>query len=225
MNQSTEIGALAAALAAAQSRMQHAEKDGSNPHYKSSYATLATVIDAIRPHFSANGLAYSQEPRTERATVETIVGKNESQRLVAVEGMIVTVTTRIMHSSGEWLASECSAVVPSTLPQPIGSAISYLRRYALQSIAGLASADDDGEATRQIATPQERKANLTELRKELARLEFDVEMVEEFCASLGRPFDSLTQSAGERLIYALGSEGNFYLDYVKWLDKKRKEGV
>ena len=53
---------LAAALVKAQAQMQHAELDGSNPHFKSKYATLSAVIDAVKGPLTDNGISYLLMP-------------------------------------------------------------------------------------------------------------------------------------------------------------------
>ena len=126
MEQSTEIGALAEALAKAQGKITGALKDSANPFFKSKYADLASVWDACREQLAANGLAVVQ------------VNGNEAER--------VTVTTTLIHSSGQWVRGSCSAKPAKDDAQGIGSVITYLRRYGLAAIVGVAQVDDDGEA-------------------------------------------------------------------------------
>jgi len=126
MEMSESIGELAAALAKSQAVMRHAPKLGVNPHFKSRYADLAGVIDACREALAANGVAVFQP--------------------VTVEGKTVTVRTVLAHSSGQWMACAMSAEARAAGPQEIGSVVTYLRRYGLAAMAGVASDDDDGEA-------------------------------------------------------------------------------
>lgn len=136
---SSEIGELAKALAAAQGEMTAAAKDASNPHFKSRYATLASVWDAIRGPLSRNGLSVSQVLETPDA------------------GPGVIVRTMLLHSSGQWIASRYVMPIPDKLtPQAVGSAITYARRYALSAIVGIApDDDDDGNAASVTPTRQE----------------------------------------------------------------------
>jgi hypothetical protein len=127
MSRSEQINELAASLAVAQGAMSVAIKDSTNPHFKSRYADLASVIDAVRPHLSANGICFVQEPTTEA-------------------GMVVVETT-LYHKSGQWISSKLSVACKDLSPQPVGSATTYARRYALMAICGIAPAeDDDGES-------------------------------------------------------------------------------
>ena len=126
MKSSELINELANALCNAQGQMGGAVKDSSNPFFKSSYADLTSVIKAIKQPFSNNGLSYTQFPVS-----------NEHG---------VGVSTRLMHVSGQWLEMEYTLPTVKKDPQASGSAITYARRYALQSIAGIPTADDDAES-------------------------------------------------------------------------------
>ena len=138
MNKSDQINHLAAALCKAQAEMGGAVKDAKNPFFKSSYADLTSVIKAIKEPFANNGLSYSQLPVT------------------AEGGGGVGVTTILMHSSGQWLESEFYLPLAKKDPQGGGSAITYARRYALQAIAGIPTADDDAEAAMMRGKPVEK---------------------------------------------------------------------
>ncbi len=126
MDKSEAIDALAVALAKAQAKMRPAVKDSKNPHFGNKYADLASVWDACRDPLTANDLAVVQLPST--------------------DGNIVSVTTTLMHKSGQWISSRASAQMAKTDPQSIGSAITYLRRYGLSAMVGIAPDDDDAEA-------------------------------------------------------------------------------
>ena len=119
--------AISQALVKAQAAMSHAQKDAKNPHFKSAYSSLTSVIDAVRPALSANGLAFIQKLHT-------------ADGGIAVE-------TVLIHESGEEIS--CGTLfVPATKQdaQGFGSAISYGKRYSLQAALGIASEDDDGQA-------------------------------------------------------------------------------
>jgi len=126
MNSSESIKNLAVALVKAQKEMGGAVKDSKNPFFKSNYADLTSVIMAIKEPFSNAGLAYTQFPVSEDGRVGVV--------------------TRLMHESGEWLEHSYTLPTVKNDPQAAGSAITYARRYALQSIAGIPTADDDAES-------------------------------------------------------------------------------
>lgn len=126
MLKSESIAALAAALAKAQAEIENAHKSSVNPHFKSRYADLAEVINTVRPVFSAHGLSITQMP--------------------SFDGGIAHVETLLMHSSGEWISSTASAPVSKQDAQGVGSAITYLRRYSLAAVAGVAQEDDDANS-------------------------------------------------------------------------------
>ena len=200
---SEALGQLAAALAAAQATMGHAAKDGKNPHFKSSYATLASVIEAIREPLNRQGIAYTSLPST--------------------EGLIVSVETRLIHKSGEWLSTTASAVVKDASAQVVGSAQTYLRRYGLQAICGLACEDDDGEATRPKAVtappaPFERDASWDSARAgfcaELGRLGVEYDQIAAYLESLGRARPSaMTTATRASLLKALQPTEAFRLKF------------
>ena len=128
MNKSESIAALAAALAKAQGTMKGAVKDSANPFFKSKYADLASVVEAIRAAFSANGLSY----------VQTVQSSDLDE---------VRVETMILHSSGEWISCGVLALpVSKNDAQGYGSALTYARRYSLSAAVGVAPEDDDGNA-------------------------------------------------------------------------------
>ena len=125
------------ALIKAQSEMGSAVKDSKNPHFRSRYASLAAVIDAVIPVLNANGVGVLQLP--------------------SIEGSEVRLTTILMHSSGQRLSSTVGAPLGKKQDaQAVGSAITYLRRYSLQSIMGLPVEDDDGNAASR-RQPQRRQ--------------------------------------------------------------------
>lgn len=124
--QNPALDQLAAALAKAQGAMKGALKDSENPHFRSRYADLAAVWDACREPLTANGLSVVQCP-----------GR---------DGEEVTVTTMLLHASGQVLSSTLGVRPFKPDAQGIGSAITYLRRYALAAMVGIAPEDDDGEA-------------------------------------------------------------------------------
>jgi len=143
MERSESIAALAAALAKAQGTIQGAIKDTANPFFKSKYADLASVKDAVQIPLSTNGLSYVQ-----------VVHNPEHG---------VGVETVLMHSSGEWLSGGVVFVpVVKADAQGYGSALTYARRYSLSAITGVAPEDDDGNAA--AAAAAAAKAKLAEVK-------------------------------------------------------------
>lgn len=131
---SQSIGKLAGALAKAQGMIRGAVKDSQNPYFKSSYADLASVWDACREALSKCELAVIQTTEPD-------------------EKGIVVVTT-LAHSSGEWMRGKLRVIPAKNDAQAIGSVITYMRRYALAAMVGIAQVDDDGNAaTGKTSTP------------------------------------------------------------------------
>lgn len=128
MNTVTKIEAsLHSAMAAAFGEIEAATKSANNPHFKSKYADIATVIDAVKPALVKHGLFFTQHPEP-------------SERGVCIE-------TMLHHASGESI-SLGKLFVPANKQdaQGFGSALTYARRYALVTAFGVPTEDDDGNA-------------------------------------------------------------------------------
>ena len=111
----------------------HAFEDKRNPHFKNQYASLESVIKTVRTA-SQFGLTFTQE--------------------MDFEGDVTFVRTVMMHSSGDTRVRRTKIVSKDPNdPQKQGSAISYAKRYGLQSIFGLPSDDDDGEIANKDGKP------------------------------------------------------------------------
>lgn len=123
---SETIGELATALAVSQGKMQPAKKSSYNPFTKRNYADLSAVWDAVREPLSNNGLSVMQMP-----------GKIENGR--------VSITTVLIHKTGEYIQSTIFMPTGKGDAQSIGSAITYGRRYALAAMVGVSLEDDDAE--------------------------------------------------------------------------------
>jgi hypothetical protein len=135
MQQSEQINELAAALSKAQGLIQPASKDAENLGFKnaktgkaSKYADLAAVWEACRGPLASNGLSVIQLPADAEA------GR-------------VALTSMLMHSSGQYISATFSMRLMQDTPHGAGSALTYLRRYALAALVGVvADEDDDGNA-------------------------------------------------------------------------------
>jgi len=139
IEQSETIAKLAGALCKAQEEMRGAHMNAKNPHYRSKFADLTSVINAIKPHLCKEGLSFLQT-----------VGTTESGTPV--------VTTQLMHNSGEWIRDSLGIKPLKAGPQAVGSAISYARRYSLAAFVGLPQLDDDAErASRREASEPRKK--------------------------------------------------------------------
>jgi hypothetical protein len=127
MTSSETIGAIAPALIKAQSQMQGIIKEGKNPAFRSKYVTLDSILDTLRPILTSNGLMLTQGS-TPPWGVESI-----------------TVESRIIHTSGEWIST--TVTIPVTKPDAhgLGSALTYGRRYSVSALLAI-SADEDDDA-------------------------------------------------------------------------------
>lgn len=140
MKTSETIDALSKALAAAQGEMENATLNRVNPHFRSKYADLAAIRDAVIPALSKNGLSVTQA-----------TGFDEAGNL--------RLYTRLTHESGQWIES-VFPLKANDNPQAMGSQLTYARRYTLSAISGI-SADEDDDA--EIATRENGKPPSDEL--------------------------------------------------------------
>jgi hypothetical protein len=125
MRTSQTLSAIAPALLKAQKQITFAAKDATNPHFKSKYADLESVIDAVKKPLNENGIIFIQS-----------FSPSDTGKL--------NLTTRLIHESGEWIEDELTMPLQKNDAQGYGSAATYSRRYALAAITGLYQADDDG---------------------------------------------------------------------------------
>lgn len=125
------IASLAKALVAAQAEMKNPGFDSQNPHFRSKFASLAAVRNAVIPIFNKHGIFVTQ------AAFRDPTGSGD-----------VLVTTYLIHESGEWIEYPALGMpVSKGDAQGVASASTYGRRYGLQTAAGVVGdEDDDGEA-------------------------------------------------------------------------------
>lgn len=131
------IEKLQAALAEALPKLEGAKKNSANPHFKSKYADLGSVIEAIRP-VAEHGIWFRQStlPDDNGITVETFyIGHGAS------------ISAGVLHMPAD-----------KRNPQGFGSALTYARRYGLQTAFGLATEDDDGNAASAAPVPAKKAA-------------------------------------------------------------------
>jgi len=129
-----ETDKIFAALAKAQSELKTAEFDSQNPHFRSKYASLKSVMDSILPALNKYGICVIQP--------------------ASFDGENVQVMTRLGHGS-QWISSTMSCPVGNRkTAQAIGSVITYLRRYSIQSMTGSTAGVVDDDGNEASADPQ-----------------------------------------------------------------------
>lgn len=126
MQTSSSIAKIAPDLVKALSELEGAAKNSANPHFRSTYANLAAVVDGSRDILAKHNLAAMQG-----------MGEVNDGRLF--------LTTRILHASGEWVESTSSMPLAKQDPQATLAALTYLRRGSLMALLGMPAVDDDGE--------------------------------------------------------------------------------
>lgn len=131
------------ALAAFQDEATSVKKDEENPFFKSSYASLTTIMKTIRPVLAKHGLYITQLPD------QSSIGEP-------------ALTTILFHpSSGEEIRTTTPLSLVKKDPQAQGSAITYLRRYSLAAILQIViDEDDDGNKASEVSDQYEADSSL-----------------------------------------------------------------
>lgn len=124
-------GKVIAAFCKAQADFASAARDTNNPFFKSKYADLASAWRAVSKALADNGLAVSSE--------------------VVPEGEWIVCTTRLWHSSGEFLDGRWMCKTSKLDSQGVGAVTTYARRMGLFCLLGIVADDDDdgNESARQ----------------------------------------------------------------------------
>jgi hypothetical protein len=143
ITQSPSIATFAAAFAQAQSLVENASKDASNPAFKRDghaikYADLTSVWDACRKALTSAEIGAIQSPG------HVIDGKMHMQ-------------TMLLHKSGEFICGELSIPLGKADAQGYGSAVTYARCYALGAMMGVCPEDDDGNDASQPSQRQDQQ--------------------------------------------------------------------
>ena len=183
---SEQITNLASALLKAQRDIGAATKGAKNPFFKSSYADLGAVIEAIKEPLNRNGITFLQ-------AVDSFPQASDHGDAV--------IDTILLHESGQYLSTRTPifCAKPND-PQAFGSGVTYSKRYALQALLGLPTADDDGEGAmgRQGNgnVSKRSKAKPTEVRAELY-----AKYIEEHASDIAEHF-YLPQDVFDKLLNA-----------------------
>lgn len=136
MNRSESIAALAKALSQAQGKLKNPHFDSTNPHFRSKFASLAAVREAVIPTFAEHGLSLTQWP-------------------CATENGFAGCRTVVTHDSGEWMEETFIIPVDKGNAHGYASAVTYAKRISMQSVAAVVGdEDDDGNAAVETKKPQ-----------------------------------------------------------------------
>jgi hypothetical protein len=135
---SPSLSHFAPAMVQVQLKLRPVIKKSENPHFKSTFANLAAILEEALPVLGDHGFALMQFPTT------------DDRGQLALMSMLI-------HESGQYVSATMPLMVVKQDPQGEGSAISYGRRYAACAILGIRTADDDGEAAVGRARQPERE--------------------------------------------------------------------
>ena len=189
-----KVATLAGAMAKAFAEIEAATKSANNPHFKSKYADLGAVIDAVKPALIKHGLFFTQRshPAENGVSVETV----------------------LHHEGGEEL-SLGTLFVPANKQdaQGFGSALTYARRYGLMTAFGVPAEDDDGNAAARSAPNRVAASNGTKMIADQER-----DLIQTLATSAGKTLQEicqayritslreLTAAQGEKLIERLRAD-------------------
>lgn len=123
MNKSPSIQSLSEALAKAQAELRNPHFDSVNPHFKSKFASLGAVREAVIPTFAKHGLSLTQWPVSENGSAGCI--------------------TLVAHSSGEWIEETFLIPVDKHNAHGYASGVTYAKRISMQSVAAVVGDEDD----------------------------------------------------------------------------------
>lgn len=132
MQKSDSIKEIASAIGNFQKEMTPIDRDAEANYGR--YATLGNILKHIKKPMIDNGLSFSQ----------------------LIDGD--SITTVIMHSSGEWVSSTGNMKLEKQTAQGQGSAITYARRYHLSAALGLDTDEDDDGAAAETQKPAQKVA-------------------------------------------------------------------
>jgi hypothetical protein len=203
MQKSEQLGELFSALSKAQSELKTAIKDSTNPFFKNKYTSLDGCWDACRGPLSSNGL-----------TIVQVMGEESGKPVL---------TTVLGHSSGQFISSTMPLMILKQDPQGLGSALSYVRRYALCAIVGITQGDDDdGEKAMEShrrAPPDISPVSFTSKLLEVANLDEPVAFyrVDEFLAMLSKERNISVPKVMEQALNPANAK-RFINSYEKWYD-------
>lgn len=146
---SDSLKSIAPALVKVQQAMEAVTKSADNPYFKSKYADLNSVLEATKELCNKNGIAIIQLPSSNEVYYEP--GRNGP---ADERASILSLTTRLQHTSGEFIEATAQVPLAKSDPQGFGSAMTYARRYSLQAALALQSEDDDAESAVTHSAPK-----------------------------------------------------------------------
>lgn len=121
---SPELGSIAPALVRAQRKLKNPSKDSVNPHFRNHFAGLGVTVEAAKDACNTEDIAVLAPP------------------VPAPDGYI-GISILLLHKSGEYIEGHGYIPLDRSNAQGAGSAITYARRYYLQSVLGMVGEDDD----------------------------------------------------------------------------------
>lgn len=183
------------------------QKDGKWTKYSYKYLTLAGIIEIIRKPFAKNGLSFLQFPTVKKEGNSTTV----------------IIKTVIAHESGDTIENELS--LPVTIggrisdAQAIGSAITYARRYSLQSLVGISADEEDDDGNSACANTIETKPQV----KQQPKTQQEKQESKQHCCKCGQVIENRPLGNTTYFDYSLKELGGYYCKDCGQARKKEME--
>jgi len=178
------------ALIKAQAEFKAVAFDATNPHFKNKYATLNATQESVRPILAKNELALIQS-----------VYSDENSYYVE---------SRLIHSSGEWIASKIKLLIDRNSMQGLGSATTYAKRYSAQALLGISGDEDDDGNNAEDNKPKYNNSPPPQQKKEFKK----ITTPEDFVINMGSP-DVKGKKLGEIDFHKLEQIGEYLSSEIK----------
>ena len=211
MKTSPDIKDISSSLIKARASMTGAKRNSRNKFFDRTYSDLESVMTAISKPFADNNLGFVQGAEA--------------------NGDRVSVSTRIIHTSGQWIESSTELPPFKGDVQGWGSAFTYAKRYGLQSLVGIPSVDDDGhEAVKQSINLKNKENIKKNIEKKITKI--TKEQVAELSTLIGstqtdlnRFFSFFSGNTGFKITELSELPAEFYLRAKKTLNEKKGRKV
>ena len=205
LKMSPEVDKIFPALVKAQSTFGRAKKDGTNPLFRSNFATLDAVIDAVKEPLYENGLTLLQP----------VVHHPDGIGLISM----------LIHESGQWIQTgpmvfpadiqqdKSGQRIGRTDVQACGSTVAYMRRYSVLALLFLAQEDDDGDtagprtethtATRGVMATEKQIKMFYALTRKLGLTDDAIQLGIDARGHEGSSFNDLTSKQASEILSSL----------------------
>jgi prolyl-tRNA synthetase len=152
---SDSVLSIYSSLLKAQKEIQHAHNDSKNPHFKSKYASLASVLDAVKPHLNNNGIIIIQSPSVDAPEYlkTTLIHAQTKEEIFS----LVRINSSKQNDAHAY-----------------GSALTYAKRQGLMCLCAISSQDDDDDANKAVQPAKSTQVTKSVQVKKNEELDLDL---------------------------------------------------